>query len=374
MIAAKHPREPERLAALRLYEVLDTDPEVEFDDIATLTARLCGTPIAVVNLIDGERQFFKAEVGLGVRETPLPTSLCSHAILEHEFVEIHDTLQDPRMIDNPLCYGEPGLRFYAGALLTTAAGLPIGTLCVLDYEPRALSPVQRDAMKVLARQVMAQLDLRHSLANAETLRQEVDHRVKNSLQSLSAFVGIKARSTTSPEARDVLESVTQNIRTVSMLHELLYKTEAGSSVDLGRFIGNVVDFLSGVAPAGIDVTCETTPVSVTSRQAAGVGTLLNELAANAFKYAFPDGRTGRVHFSLSRPDPGVVTLVCTDDGIGPPEGYEVGTGLGMKLIAAVTAQLRGTVRHGAGEPGMRLELIFPLLPEEEKPQGSVFAS
>ena len=187
MEAAPHPQQSARLAALHSYEVLDTDPEQDFDDIVNLAAATCGTAISVVNFIDAERQWFKAETGLGVRETPLATSICSHVILEKDFVEIHDTLDDPRMKDNPLCCGDPGFRFYAGALLKTEEGLPLGTLCVLDHHPRELTALQRDTLRVLARQVMAILEARKALRTADVLRREVDHRVKNSLQSLSSF-------------------------------------------------------------------------------------------------------------------------------------------------------------------------------------------
>lgn len=132
MRAPAHPRQPDRLRLLHSYEILDTDREKEFDDVVKLTAEICGTAISIINLIDAERQWFKAEVGLGVRETPIESSICSHMILQEDFVEIYDTLEDPRLADNSLCSGDPGLRFYAGALLRSDEGLPLGTLCVLD--------------------------------------------------------------------------------------------------------------------------------------------------------------------------------------------------------------------------------------------------
>lgn len=157
-------RESRRLAALASYAILDTPPEQAFDEVAELAAQVCGTPIAVVNLIGDGRQFFKAEVGLGVQETPLETSFCAKAILEEDFLIIPDATLDPRFDCNPLVTGHPGLRFYAGALLKTAEGLPIGTLCVLDTTPHDLSALQRQTLKVLAHQVMAQLELRLSLS------------------------------------------------------------------------------------------------------------------------------------------------------------------------------------------------------------------
>ena len=126
-------REAQRVAALARYDVWTPRASKPFDDIAALAAALCDTPIAVVNLIGDGRQFFKAEVGLGVRETPLETSFCAQALLEDDFLIVPDATQDPRFDCNPLVTGDPRLRFYAGALLKTAEGLPIGTLCVLDY-------------------------------------------------------------------------------------------------------------------------------------------------------------------------------------------------------------------------------------------------
>ncbi len=358
MEAQPHPLQAERLSVLYSYEILDTDREKEFDDVAQLAAGICETPIAVVNLIDGERQWFKAEVGLGVRETPLATSICSHVILQDEFVQITDTLTDPRMADNPLCCGAPGLRFYAGALLTSDDGLPIGTLCVLDYQPRSLSPFQRDALKVLARQVMAQLDLKRALKAAELLRKEVDHRVKNSLMSLSALAGIQARMTNSEEAQAALEMMRQRIRTVSMLHEMLYKTDSGTRVDLGHYVRNLCDFLRQIAPDNVGVEVEADPLPVTSEMATSAGTLINEFAANSFKHGFPDGRAGTVRISLKRGADGTAVLSCADDGVGMAVGGLFdGAGLGMKIADAAAQQLGGTLKV-ATEGGVSIEVAF----------------
>ena len=158
--------EDERLSALRGYEILDTEREPAFDDVTALVARLCDAPIAVINLIDANRQWFKSEVGLGVRETPLETSFCRHALLEEDRLVVPDTASDDRFACNPLVTGADGLRFYAGVLLKTEEGLPLGTLCVLDSRPRpeGLTEVQSQALEVLARQVMGMLNLRRAIA------------------------------------------------------------------------------------------------------------------------------------------------------------------------------------------------------------------
>jgi hypothetical protein len=165
-LSADH--EVHRSKALRSYGVLDTPKEGEFDDIARLASEICETPIAIVNLVDTARQFFKAEVGLGIRETPLETPFCGHAILTDDFMMVPDAAKDPRFAGNPLITGEPGLRFYAGALLKTADGLPIGTVCVLDTRPRDLDKHQIYTLKLLARQAMTQLELRKALTEQGT--------------------------------------------------------------------------------------------------------------------------------------------------------------------------------------------------------------
>lgn len=166
--------EDERVAALDRYDILDTPTEPIFDDIARLASEALGAPIAVVNLIAAARQWFKAEIGIGARELPLEVSICAHALLEEDMMVIPDTRLDPRVDCNPLVAAEDGLRFYAGALLKTPDGLPIGTLCVLDRQPRpeGITPFQRLTLEVLARQVMTQLELRRSLSQQqETLAQ-----------------------------------------------------------------------------------------------------------------------------------------------------------------------------------------------------------
>src|SRR5438270_12363769 len=141
--ARLHSNEAERLQALRSYGILDTPTEPAFDDITRIASYVCQTPVSVVTLIDEGRQWFKSEVGLGVRETPLNQSICAHAILEHSFLEVPDTTADPRVQNTPLVAGPPHLRFYAGALLRTPDGLPIGTICVLDHNPRQLTKEPR---------------------------------------------------------------------------------------------------------------------------------------------------------------------------------------------------------------------------------------
>ncbi len=155
--------EPDRLAALDRYHILDTQAEAQFDDIVRIAAQICGTPMALISLVDASRQWFKAAVGINVTETPREIAFCAHAIQQHDILVVNDAAQDARFADNPLVTRDPRLRFYAGAPLETPDGFPLGTLCVLDSKPGELSEQQGTALKALARQVMTQLELRLAL-------------------------------------------------------------------------------------------------------------------------------------------------------------------------------------------------------------------
>jgi len=152
-----------RLKALRKYRILDTKPEQAFDDLTLLASQICGTPIALISLVDEDRQWFKSRVGLQVQETSRSVSFCSHAIQQQGIFLVPDALDDARFRDNPFVRGNPHFRFYAGKPLMTPEGDALGTLCVIDYLPRTLTQAQKDGLEALQRQVEAQLELRRNL-------------------------------------------------------------------------------------------------------------------------------------------------------------------------------------------------------------------
>lgn len=161
MIAPPFPdNENERMQALHSYLVLDTAEEQAYDEMVKLAAGICGTTISAISLIDGSRQWFKAKLGMKDKESSRYTSFCGHTIFSEDVMEVRDALKDERFHDNPDVQGGCGIRFYAGAPLRTSGGYNLGTLCVFDTKARVLSEVQKTALKVLAKQVVRQLDLR----------------------------------------------------------------------------------------------------------------------------------------------------------------------------------------------------------------------
>lgn len=197
MISAEPPdNEAERLAELEELDILDTLPEQTYDDITLLASQICDTPIALMSLVAEGRQWFKSKVGTDIEETPRDVSFCAHAILRpDELFMVPDVWADPRFADNPFAR-DAGMRFYAGVPLTTAKGHALGTLCVIDRKPHDLTSQQREALRALSRQVIAQLELRRHVAALEEAADErarYQEQLEHYQQRLEEQMAIVAR-------------------------------------------------------------------------------------------------------------------------------------------------------------------------------------
>jgi len=358
MKPALHPLEDDRLRELRRYGILDTDKEREFDELVEIASEICEAPVSVINFIDEGRQWFKAEVGLGVRSTPLDTSLCGHAILQGDYIEIPDTLDDARMADNPLCTGDPGFRFYAGSVLKGGNGLPLGTLCVLDHKPRELSEHQRRVLRVLSRHIMRELDLRLALDQEQTLRREVDHRVKNSLASIGALLSMKARRETDLAVRRALEDASGRIRSLSALHAELHELGGDDLVGLKSLFKRIETDLRQLLPDGIALAITVSDGRVAPKLANSLVLVTNEFIANSAKHAFGSG-SGSITVEIDvRSDR--LNLVCRDDGTASATEAEraaTSSGLGTRVIHSIALSMGIMPQWRASGNGMELRMV-----------------
>jgi len=183
--------ESARLEALRGYGILDTPPEALYEEITKLAAHVCGVPASAISLIDEDRQWFKAIFGMDAEESPRDVAFCAHTILEDDVMVVEDATTDRRFADNPFVLSDPQIRFYAGAPLVTSEGHALGALCVIDTQPRQLSPEQVDALRMLGRQVMTQLGLRiklEQLAAANAGREQAAAELQRTYRSLRSAV------------------------------------------------------------------------------------------------------------------------------------------------------------------------------------------
>ena len=389
--------EQQRLASLESYKILDTASETDFEDIALLASEICGTPIALITLVDQNRQWFKSRIGLDVTETPREYAFCAHTILDQSgLMQVSDARNDHRFATNPLVTSDPNIVFYAGITLLSHDGFPLGTLCVIDRVPRELSDKQLSALRTLAKQVMAQMDLRKQISSLEMANNQLSetnefmqrfatsaaHDIKNPLSSISMSAEMLSKhlENTGDErgirlARTNLSSTKQLGKLVNDMLEYSLRPEVltvnQTKISTLKFLGNTVSMIT--MPENVEISFPPHDAEIYSSEIALQQIFIN-LLTNAIRYN--DKEVCRITIGCSV-DAEQTTFMVSDNGIGinrdelerifdkkvtlnsADRFSQSGTGIGLFTVKFLIEKLGGSIRVES-EPGKFSRFIFTI--------------
>jgi signal transduction histidine kinase len=373
--------ENERLASLRSYNILDTVAEKDFDDLTTLASTICQTPIALISLVDTERQWFKSHIGLAASETPIEQSFCAHAIVSYnEIMIVDDARTDERFADNPLVTGNPKIVFYAGVPLINEEGFALGTLCVIDQKKKQLSAEQTTALKVVAKQVVDKLELRRKITDLQIANQELRdanvfiqkfastaaHDIKNPLSSIlltSQALKIRLQKLQDEGCSRLIDlNITSTTRLINLLDEMLdYSKDPSlliakkSEIDLKQAIKKVVSMIN--TPDNLEIILPDTNPKLTLSTVAFEQIFIN-LISNAIRYNDKNQTIIAIRFAE---DDEYYKFEVEDNGIGIAETYhekifsnsftlkitdrynKKGTGIGLATVKDLVTVLKGNI-------------------------------
>lgn len=396
MISAALPEgESKRLEALYSYNVLDTEAEKVFDDLTQLASEICDTPIALISLIDADRQWFKSKVGLDADETTRDIAFCAHAIHQKEIFEVNDTHADVRFKDNPLVTDAPNIRFYAGTPLLTPNGYAIGTLCAISDKPQKLNAHQRKALDILGREVISQLELRikiNQLILADERKTDfmanLSHELRtplNAIISLSQLMLNDKQQPISAQHRSYLEHLDfSGKRLLDLVNSVLDlgKIESGnieltpSSVSIKSFFESIKGLVKSIAHAKhINVEFYVSAEDNTHIQVdeARLSQILLNLASNAVKFSAPhqavkiDAVISSNHLTIAVKD-SVVGIAEQDQTrlfgkfqqVGEARKGE-GAGLGLMITKSLVELMGGKIKlHSSLGSGTLVQVTIPV--------------
>lgn len=373
MISAPIPQnETERLRALYSLELMDTAYEEDFDEIVQLASRICEVPISLITLLDYDRQWFKARIGLTSTETERSVSFCGHAILQDNFFEVEDAATDERFHDNPFVTDDPNIRYYGGVPLVTKSGYKIGTLCVIDTKPRHLDPEQAKTMQILAHQVIKLIELRvlnKKLDNANRLLNRsvaiMAHDIRNPLAAISMMFELKNEGILPDEDIKAMEQLVpgQVHATLTLLDNLLEwenlqlkgVPEADAIADVKTMCLQCFSLLELKAKEkGNKLICTAPENTMVECSKAALHFILRNLLTNACKFTAGGSITVSAHVHGPQ-----VVITVSDTGIGMTEEQlaalkekqygqtglgtknEKGNGLGLILIQEYLDSING---------------------------------
>lgn len=398
MITAPLPdNEPERLRALQETTLLDSLPEQEYDDLVKIAAQICGMPTALISLVDHDRQWFKARLGLDAEQTPRDVAFCSHAILQDEPLVVSNALADERFHDNPLVASQPRIRAYAGAPLVVADGLRLGTLCVIDYKPHALSEGQISSLQALARQVCELIRLRRQtqllsersaslLASNRELEQfsyAVSHDLREPLRTISGFARLLNRRESaglSESGQEYLDLILGGVRRMDAMIDGMLNMGRLTRADIdcrSVSLGSVFD----AAESNIEATIQAAGAHIDHGELGQVQgnpellvQLMQNLLANGIKYAKP-GESPRVRV-VSKPVGELTVIEIADNGRGIPADQQpqmfqlfrrgthtedvAGYGIGLALCQRIVDRHHGQIEFDSQEgEGTTVRVALP---------------
>ncbi|MDX1700530.1 MAG: GAF domain-containing sensor histidine kinase [Melioribacteraceae bacterium] len=401
-VASFPPNEKERITNLKSYQILDTDFEEDYDEITKLASFICNTPIAIITLVDSNRQWFKAKVGLTIRETPRDHAFCAHALnKKEELLIVKDTLEDERFVDNPLVLDDPNIRFYAGAPLVTKEGFSLGTICAIDRVPRELSENQLNALKVLSKQVIKLLELKRSnhLLKVKSIELKevnetkdnflsiISHDIKNPFFSILGFSEIlktEMDELTKDEKNDLVDKIHSTSKETFKFLETLLKwslMERGkvdietTNIDLNEIICKIFSLLSGAAEKKrISLIKDVSPNAEFVADENMILSLFQNLISNSIKFTNIGGKVE----IISRIKGDFIEIRVLDSGIGIEKerinnifelttkdstkgtAGEGGTGMGLPLCKQFVRKNGGNIKvESTVGKGTTFTIIFP---------------
>jgi signal transduction histidine kinase len=379
MLVAPLPEsEEQRIEALLRYKVLDTDAESCYDDLVEIAAQICQTPIALVSLVDVDRQWFKAKTGVDAEETHRDLAFCAHAILNpDDILVVTDATKDERFYDNALVTEEPKIRFYAGMPLVTHDGHALGTLCVIDTKPKSLAQSQLNALKALARQVVGQLELRLKTMQLESTNQAKDkifsmlsHDLKGPFNSILGFSQTLAKKAESMSKETISLSAQSIYKSAQQNYDLMDNLLQWSKFQLGGFtftpekveIKALTDqVVTNLAKAAENKSIKlinyiSSPINIQGDKVMLNSVMLN-LTNNAIKFT-PDEGSITIECKETEKD---ITIAVKDSGVGMTTeqrqnifniGFvctnkgtkgEIGNGIGLLLCKDCIEQHQGKI-------------------------------